>query len=104
MKMSDVFKDSKQIGSFDRFVCQTGYDDLATFNTEQQAQAAAHAIRQHDELVAMNAELVEALEELSGIVQGVIDESEPLNIKDHVDSFTLQPSINALLKAKELAQ
>ena len=59
-------------------------------------------INDRDALVAMNAELVEALEELSGIVQGVIDESEPLNIKDHVDSLTLQPSINALLKAKEL--
>tara|TARA_R110000824_G_scaffold391526_1_gene589370 strand:- start:549 stop:788 length:240 start_codon:yes stop_codon:yes gene_type:complete len=60
-------------------------------------------INDRDALVAMNAELVEALEELSGIVQGVIDESEPLNIKDHVDSLTLQPSINALLKAKELS-
>ena len=93
MKMSDVFKDSKQIGSFDRFVCQTGYDDLATFNTEQQAQAAAHAINQHDALVAMNAELVEALgNSLSAIdIRFISDQN-------------LSTAKSVLAKAKELSQ
>ena len=126
MKMSDHFEQDLKACDITRGLGNTKFglaDSYGIASGEMQMKAAAHAINQHDQLdrentaysitvtnlearcdklVELNKELVEALGELSGIVQGVLDEAPTVNIGDHIDSFTLQISEKALAKAKEL--
>ena len=48
-------------------------------------------------LIAAAPDLLAALQELHGIVQGAIDDGLPLG--GHIDSFTLQPAREAIAKA-----
>ena len=103
MKMSDVFTaklfaiDNEDITGEDApCLCHKGGGYYAVFNTGQQAQAAAHAINQHDALVAMNAELVEAL---GNILWDVCQDDEPDDSLTH-----LALASGTLRKAKELSQ
>ena len=49
MKMSEVF--TERVESFDSLLCLVVKEDLGSLNTVQIAEAAAHAINCHDELV-----------------------------------------------------
>lgn len=60
---------------------------------KEQAEANAH-------LIAAAPELLEALEELSGIVQGILDDTDVAYVSSHIDSFTLQIAKAAILKAE----
>ena len=79
MKMSDVFKVDRDID----------IDDCDLFNLDEMG-AAAHAINKHDALVAMNAELVKALELVLNI-------AETEKATEYMIEMTLR-------KAKELNQ
>lgn len=57
----------------------------------------SHANEADARLIAAAPELLEALEELSGIVQGLLDGDDCQN---SIDSFTLQPARAAIAKAK----
>ena len=101
MKMSDVFTaklfaiDNEDMTGEDApCLCHKGGGYYAVFNTGDQAQAAAHAINQYDELVVMNAELVEALELA---VQSMLDSGYRVN------SSFIRSLSSALAKAKELS-
>ena len=106
MKMSDVFNLPMDVGSSSNDVgtaCTELADKdfyLADFHRENtieeahlMAKAAAYAIDHHDPLVAMNAELVEALEEIIGSGKE-IDDIELMK----------EIAVDALAKAKELSQ
>ena len=58
MKMSKVFG-RIEIGSFERIVCEVGEDDIGEFDSSEQAEAAAHAINCHDELVEVLQNIVD---------------------------------------------
>ena len=97
MKMSDVFKlPVVGISEWSEYHAATfsyfnsgGYD----LQGKSHMEAAAHAINQHDALVAMNAELVEALELANRLLFGKV--ANKLAFKQ-----TVQP---LLQKAKELS-
>ena len=101
MKMSDVFKLPLKIVAVDHSLNSYKVNDgnkicVADRMPAIKAQAAAHAINQHDALVAMNAELVEAL---GNILWDVCQDDEP-----NVSLTYLALASGALLKAKELTQ
>ena len=80
MKMSDFFAenllsiDNEDItGVDDPCLCHRSGGSYAVFNTDNQAKAAAHAINKHDALVAMNAELNTALNEVSAMLTDIQD-------------------------------
>ena len=91
MKMSDVFG-NRNITSSGTIITDRDIErsNLGAFNTNSMAKAAAHAINQHDALVAMNKELVEALE------------SELEN--DYIHPQGKKSIRETLAKAKELSQ
>ena len=102
MKMSDVFDLQLMHDSDLEYISNLSGDNLAAFNTLEQDRAAVHAINNHDKLVELNKELVEALELCCGVidaygiselgidlinspsngrkkVQGVLDKAKELN-------------------------
>ena len=93
MKMSDVF-DNRDITSRNAFIADRDIErsSLGAFNTNAMAHAAAHAINHHDALVAMNAELVEAL---TSLAYG----------NNHINNMAARSRAKeTLAKAKELSQ
>ena len=69
LKMSDVFKSELFIDSDcdDVIVDGLSLTVLESFSGSDAAKFAIHAINSHDELVAINKELLEALEEISNL-------------------------------------
>ena len=79
LKMADVFESSCNVPVFNDDEMYCGDSFIAEFNSRKSALMAAHAINSHDELVAMNKELLEGLKrvvfdlnELSNNSDGVI--------------------------------
>ena len=106
MKMSDHFDNSKQVGSFKRILCQTGYEDIGEFRSVDQAKAAAHAINQHDALVAMNAELIKMASDISQMCVGEITmgyKIDAQSIGEYISSVKGLNSEELVAKAKELS-
>ena len=91
VKMSDVFR-GRDIAAYGCNLVDRNVDrsDLGKLGTNGMAKAAAHAINQHDALVAMNAELVEAL---SGLLK-----TDYMSIEDK-DRYRV-----VVAKAKELTK
>ena len=83
MKMSNVFKVNRDID----------IDDFDQFNLDEM-DAAAHAINQHDALVAMNAELIINLE------RALTSACDPYACSEDFCDYMLEE----LDKAKELSQ
>tara|TARA_R110000851_G_scaffold41079_2_gene103306 strand:+ start:1884 stop:2165 length:282 start_codon:yes stop_codon:yes gene_type:complete len=93
MKMSDHFEQDLKACDITNGLGDTKFglvDSYGIATGKMQMEAAAHAINQHDALVAMNAELVEALELVL-----VITETEEAT--KYMIEMTLR-------KAKELSQ
>ena len=110
MKMSDVFKLPLKIVAVDHSLNSYKVNDgnkicVADRMPAIKAQAAAHAINQHDALVAMNAELVEALEGMQSLnikmARDFNGRTEPWN---QIDEEHLHDAQVLLTKAKELSQ
>tara|TARA_R110000851_G_scaffold41839_2_gene104588 strand:- start:66 stop:392 length:327 start_codon:yes stop_codon:yes gene_type:complete len=104
VKMSDVFR-GRDIAAYGCNLVDRNVDrsDLGKLGTNGMAKAAAHAINQHDALVAMNAELVEALTNLindSGYEHSI----HPDNNTGGSPRSALISAKVALDRAKELTQ
>ena len=102
MKMSDVFN-TRKAGCYGNILCEVGEDDLGVLNTPQMAEAAAHAINQHDKLVQINKELVEALDKMHQLnVKMIRDFNGRVEPWNQLDEEHLYDSGALLDKAKEL--
>ena len=108
MKMSDVFG-NRNITSRGTIIKDRDIErsSLGAFNTNTMAKAAAHAINQHDALVAMNAELIKMASDISQMCVGEIAMGyriDAQSIGEYIYSVTGLNSEELVAKAKELSQ
>ena len=95
LKMSNIFE-GKIVSEFD---CLTDYSGEPFGEVE--CRYAAHAINSHDELVAMNKELLAALEGVVGVYGGANDyDGLP---KSAIELELIGLARNAISKAKGIA-
>ena len=103
LRMNDVFKSELFIDSDcdDVIVDDLSFTVLESFSGSDAAKFAIHAINSHDELVAMNKELLAALEGMAE-VYGSINDFDGLP-KSAIELELIGLARNAISKAKGAA-
>lgn len=103
MKMSNVFDLPFTADAEFQSIYDASGEPLPDFESVEKDRAVVQAINSHDILVALNKELVEALEHSYGVIVNMMMAHNDNHLEDdkiHLDSLHL--SHNLINKAKEL--